>query len=113
VYVSQSTQMNFATFGDIGPTFYQMSPQLFVKNDDGSYSVVDEFESTIATYFDNQFGGVHTDYFDGATSKFKLTLTDEGLNVSTGYTASGIDYSINFELKDIGSTVLPDFYLNS
>lgn len=114
VTVSNSAYLSYDNFSDIGPNFYDLSPSLFIKNDDdNSYTIVEDFEDEVGTYFDNQFDGVHTDYFDGATSSFKLTLTNDGFNVETSYTASSIEYRVDFTLSNIGTTSLPSYYLET
>ena len=109
VMISSSTQLTYDTFSSIGPQFYNISPALFNKNSDGSYSIVDEFSSTIGQYFDNSFIGVNSDVLSTATTKFKLTLTDEGFIVDTGFIYENQNQDLQFELKAIDSTQLPSY----
>lgn len=113
IAISSSAYLSYENFTNIGPHFYDISPALFSKNEDGSYSIVEDFKDTVGAYFDNQFDGVHTDYLDGSTSRFKITLIDDGFVVETGYTASNIEYRVDFTLSNIGTTTLPSYYLET
>jgi len=107
-YLSGSTPLTYATFQDIGPTFYEMSPSLFYPNEDGSYSVVDEFLSTVGAYFDNQFIGVHSDVLDGACTAFKLVLDGtDGFTAELTYESENEEHEITFALSAIDATDLP------
>lgn len=107
-YLSGTTPLTYETFQDIGPTFYKISPALFYKNEDGSYSVVDELLSTIGAYFDNQFIGVHSDVLDGACTSFKMTLDGEkGFTVELSYHSENKEHYITFALSDIDATIIP------
>lgn len=106
--LSGTTPLTYESFEDIGPTFYNLDSNLFYKNSDGSYSVVDEFKDTVGSYFDNQFIGVHSDVLDGQTSSFKMVLDgDTGFTVYLTYTASGSEQNLKFKIYDIDSTELP------
>jgi len=113
VYLSGSTPLTYSSFYDITPTFFNLDTNLFIKNEDGTYSVVEEFESTIGTYFDNQFDGVHTDLFDGSTTKFKLTITDTGFKVNTQFLTEGNYQDVNFIMYDLNSTTIPEYLTTS
>lgn len=108
-YVSATTPLTYETFKDIGPTFYDLSPALFIKQSDGSYNIADEFAFTISSYFDNQFIGVHTDMFEGNTTSFNLKLTDEGFELTTSYVMENKPQNVSFSLKNINNTTLPSY----
>ena len=59
------------------------------------------------TFFDNQYQGVSTTYFESQTTKLILTINDDkSLSIDTGYWSNGKEQEVKFELYDINSTTL-------
>lgn len=107
VALSGSTDYSFDNFGDIGPNFGNLSAKLFKKTGDKTYEIEDQLVSYSGTFFDNQYQGVSTTYFESQTTKLILTINDDkSLSIDTGYWSNGKEQEVKFELYDINSTTL-------
>ncbi|MFA6829490.1 MAG: hypothetical protein WCR67_02145 [Bacilli bacterium] len=109
VYVNDTSVLIKDTFEDIGPTFYNVSPELFQKTGDYTYEIESVVLSNAGSYFDNGFDKANSAVLEGSTNKLTITLNPDGTinNILTGFTSLGVQQDIKYEVCNIGTTVIP------
>lgn len=120
IVISTNAVYTLNTYAEIGPTFFNLSPDIFQKTSDGHYTVDSELMSTIGTYFDFGFLGVHSSTLESSTLSLDLSLEqgDAGntiMTVETSFDMMDIHATVTytFDTASIGTTVLPSWAQNN
>lgn len=121
ISVSASALYSVPTWEELIPQFGSVSPALFTKvtDESGTYYIPDEtLLPSIGSYFDNPFLGVNSSSLESSGNGFKLWIKEEnGKQVidkaEANFTLVSSDYTVTFTLSDIGSTKLPQYFLDS
>lgn len=121
IAVSSNAYYTLDSYADIAPYFYEISPAVFIEADSEDedvthYTVDDDLLSTIGTYFDFQFLGVHSTTLETGTTSFDLYIEDgenenKILNVQATFSLLDIRATVNFtfDTASIGTTELPSW----
>ena len=114
VYVSSSAPYVIETFEGNGPRFYEIDASIFTQIDEFTYEIEPYFLRKSGQYFDYGFLGVNSAAFESGTNKLIIHLNEDYSlsKIETGFTFMGVDTFINYYLKDIGTTQIPEWYNN-
>ena len=112
VHVSSSTPYVIDTFEGNGPRFYEINASIFKQIDELTYEIEPYFLRKSGQYFDFGFLGVNSGALESGTNKLIVHLNEDYSlkKVETGFTFMGVDTYINYYLKDIGTTQIPEWY---
>lgn len=118
IAVSSTAYYTLDSYSVVGPTFNQLSPDIFIPaEEEGWYTVDDQLLGGIGTYFDFAFLGVHSTTLESTTESFRLRVDQDadGVNytmtVEMSFTMLGFhsDVTTTFDTASIGHTDLPEY----
>lgn len=113
IMVSSTAPYVIDSWDELIPQFDSVSAAVFT-NTDGVYTADKRLDASIASYFDNPFLGANSEALLTDGTGLSLTLKDGKIDtVSTGFDFMGTDYKVTFTLKDIDSTTLPSYFLET
>lgn len=114
IVVTGDTYYSFPSLESMGPSFYNMSANVFKKIDENTYEIETGLLDTCGQYFDYAVWGTHSSMLSKTTIKAIITINnnDEIELIQTGFMFENKITYLNFHYSNLNQTVIPTWINN-